>query len=52
MSYWDDDTPDRDPLDEGDRDGGELEDANEEAMARWAERYDELNGAPENDGDR
>ncbi len=41
-----------DPLDESDRDGGELEDANDEAMERWAEAYDDLNGAPENDEDR
>lgn len=42
----------RDPLDELDRDGGALEDADDEAMDRWAERYDDLNGAPENDEDR
>lgn len=41
-----------DPLDEGDRDGGQLEDADAGAMGRWAERYEELNGAPENEGDR
>ena len=41
-----------DPIDDGDRDGGELEDASVEAMERWASRYDELDGAPENDGDR
>ena len=40
------------PLDEQDRDGGPLEDANDEAMDRWAHAYDDLNGAPENDGDR
>lgn len=26
--------------------------AGERARERWARRYDELNGAPENDGDR
>lgn len=41
-----------DPLDEQDRDGGALEDADEEAMERWAEMYDELNGAPESEEDR
>ena len=41
------DMDERDPVDETDRDGGELEDANEDAMDRWAERYDDLNGAPE-----
>jgi predicted ATP-dependent serine protease len=41
-----------DPLDETDRDGGQLEDADEAAMQLWAELYDELNGAPENEEDR
>ena len=38
-----------DPLDTLDRDGGPLEDADEEAMDRWARAYDELDGAPESD---
>jgi hypothetical protein len=42
----------RDPIDEGDRDGGALEDADVDALSRWAEAYDDLNGAPENDEDR
>lgn len=29
-----------------------LEDAGEDAMNRWAEAYDDLNGAPENEEDR
>lgn len=41
-----------DPLNDRDRDGGALEDADEDAMGTWAQRYDELNGAPENDDDR
>lgn len=31
---------------------GEMEDAGEAAFERWARSYDDLNGAPENDGDR
>ena len=30
---------------------GPLHNASEEAIEKWAERYDELNGAPENDED-
>lgn len=44
--------PVNDRLNDGDRDGGQLEDADESAMSRWAESYDALNGAPENDEDR
>lgn len=43
---------DRDRLDDADRDGGALEDANDEALDRWARRYDELDGAPESEEDR
>lgn len=43
---------DRDPIDEEDRDGGEFEDADQDAMDRWADTYDDLNGTPENEGDR
>jgi hypothetical protein len=50
MNNQDDDPGDI--LDDGDRDGGQLEDANNEALRRWAERYDDLNGAPENEEDR
>lgn len=42
----------RDPLDELDRDGGQLEDASEDDLKQWAHCYDDLNGAPENDEDR
>ena len=45
---WDSD----DPIDAGDADGGALEDAGADAMDRWARRYDDLNGAPENEEDR
>lgn len=41
-----------DPIDEGDNDGGAMSDASEADMGRWAERYDDLNGAPESDEDR
>ena len=41
-----------DPLDEKDRDGGALEEVSDEDLQIWAERYEELNGAPENDDDR
>lgn len=34
------------------REAGQLDDANDDAMDRWARRYDELNGAPENEEDR
>lgn len=43
---------DYDPLDEMDRDGAAMEDADDEAYEKWAECYDDLNGAPENDEDR
>lgn len=51
---YDDDSqyPENDPLDNGDSDGGALEDANETAMDTWARHYDDLNGAPESDEDR
>lgn len=42
----------QDPLDDLDRDGGQMEDANDEAYEQWAEQYDDLNGAPENEEDR
>jgi hypothetical protein len=41
-----------DPIDDQDQDGGQLEDADEAAMQLWAELYDKLNGAPENEDDR
>ena len=31
---------------------GQMEDASEESFTIWAERYDKLNGAPENEQDR
>lgn len=31
---------------------GSMHDADDEAMERWADRYDELNGGPEDDEDR
>jgi len=43
---------DYDPLDEMDRDGAAMEDADDEAYERWADRYDDLNGAPEDEEDR
>lgn len=43
---------DHDVLDDGDRDGGPLEDMNDDALEDWVRWYDELDGAPENDGDR
>jgi hypothetical protein len=46
------DWEDYDVESETDRDGGALEDANEDAMEKWAEYYDDLDGAPENDDDR
>ncbi len=30
----------------------QMSDADDESFMRWAERYDELNGAPENEEDR
>jgi hypothetical protein len=34
------------------RNQGPMDDASEEDFERWAEAYDDLNGAPENDDDR
>lgn len=31
---------------------GQMHDASDEALDRWARRYDELNGAPDNEEDR
>lgn len=42
----------RDALDDLDRDGGALEDASPEDFERWADAYDDLNGAPESEEDR
>jgi hypothetical protein len=44
-------TTQNDSLDNMDRDGGQLEDASEDAMITWARHYDDLNGAPENEED-
>jgi hypothetical protein len=33
-------------------DRGPMHEASERDLHRWAERYEELNGAPENDEDR
>lgn len=45
----DDESDERDPLDEGDRGDGPIE---SEDLDAWAERHDELNGAPEGPEDR
>jgi hypothetical protein len=47
MDAWDDDTDDE-PMEER----GPMHDASDEDFEIWAERYDDLNGAPENDEDR
>ena len=49
MDKYDDDI---DPLDDSDRDGGPLEDADDATMDRWARRYEDFNGAPESEEDR
>lgn len=38
--------------DEPEHSKGIMHDADDESLERWAEHYDDLNGAPENDEDR